>query len=305
MTGATKLEVEHNENESDTYKPNPFTVTAYIQNIGDGDAHDVTARLNLPSDMTIVDGEETIEIGDLPVNSNQKQVSWKIWVEPDSVYSKKTYSVTVAAANADAKTLQRNIEVPALQTNGPLKLFFYRNKISNTTNNLELDFRLSNSSDSPVNLNNYKARYYFIDETPDSNKEIQKYYCGNQNNGNVSVEVSYHSIPAPYKSNANAYLEFDFSKSNIKLNADGYLNIQCGMHSNNWSSINILNDFSAIDNNFNDETGLILWTKMPIYETSSGKKVWGTEPKESTEVAVPTMDISCLASAFNNDSIVE
>ena len=133
LTGATKLEVEHNENESDAYKPNPFTVTAYIQNIGDGEAHDVTARLNLPSDMTIVDGEETIELGDLPVNSNQKQVSWKIWVEPDSVYSKKTYSVTVAAENADAKTLQRSIEVPALQTNGPLKLYFNRNKISNTT----------------------------------------------------------------------------------------------------------------------------------------------------------------------------
>lgn len=304
LTGATKLEVEHNENESDAYKPNPFTVTAYIQNIGDGEAHDVTARLNLPSDMTIVDGEETIELGDLPVNSNQKQVSWKIWVEPDSVYSKKTYSVTVAAENADAKTLQRSIEVPALQTNGPLKLYFNRNKISNTTNNLELDFRLSNSSDSPVNLSNYKARYYFIDETPDSN-EIQKYYCGNQYNGNVNVEVSYHSIPAPYKSNANAYLEFDFSKSNITLNVDGYLNIQCGMHSSNWSSINILNDFSAIDNNFNDETGLILWTKIPIYEISSGKKVWGTEPKESTEAAIPTMNISCLASTLNNDSIVD
>ena len=305
LTGATKLEVEHNENESDTYKPNPFTVTAYIQNIGDGDAHDVTARINLPSDMTIVDGEETIDLGDLPVNSNQKQISWKIWVEPNSVSSKKTYSVTVAAANADAKTLQRNIEVPALQTNGPLKLYFNRNKISNTTNNLELDFRLSNSSDSPVNLSNYKARYYFIDEAPDSNKEIQKYYCGNQYNGNVNVEVSYHSIPAPYKSNANAYLEFDFSKSNITLNPDEYLNIQCGMHSSNWSSINILNDFSAIDNNFNDETGLILWTKIPIYEISSGKKVWGTEPKESAEVAVPTMDISCLASTLNNDSIVD
>ena len=305
LTGATKLEVEHNENESDTYKPNPFTVTAYIQNIGDGDAHDVTARLNLPSDMTVVDGEETIELGDLPVNSNQKQVSWKIWVEPDSVYSKKTYSVTVAAANADAKTLQRNIEVPALQTNGPLKLYFNRNKITNTTNNLELDFRLSNSSDSSVNLSNYKARYYFIDETPDSNKIIDKYYCGNQYNNSVNVNVSYHSIPAPYKSNANAYLEFDFSQSNITLKSDESLRIYYAMHSDNWSSINILNDFSAIDSNYNDETGLVLWTKMPIYEINSGKKVWGTEPKESTEVAVPTMNISCLASTLNNNSIVD
>ena len=121
----------------------------------------------------------------------------------------------------------------------------------------------------------------------------------------MNVEVSYHSIPAPYKSNANAYLEFDFSKSNIKLNSDGYLDIQCGMHSNNWSSINIFNDFSAIDNNFNNETGLILWTKMPVYEIISGKKVWGTEPKESSEVAVLAMNISCLASTLNNDRIVD
>ena len=44
---------------------------------------------------------------------------------------------------------------------------------------------------------------------------------------------------------------------------------------------------------------------MPVYEIISGKKVWGTEPKESSEVAVPAMNISCLASTLNNDSIVD
>lgn len=305
LTGATKLEVEHNEIESDTYNPNPFTVTAYIQNIGDGDAHDVTARLNLPSNMSIVEGKETVDLGDLAVNSNQRQVSWKVWVEPNAISSIKSYSVTVAAANADTKTLQRNIEVPALQTNGPLKLYFDRNRINNNSNNLELDFKLVNSSNATIDLNNYIARYYFIDETPDSNKIIDIYYCGNQYNNSVNVNASYHSIPAPYKNNANAYLEFDFSKSNITLDMAEDLRVYSAMHSSNWSSINILNDFSAIDSNYNDENGLILWTKMPIYEISSGKKVWGTEPKDASEVSVPTMSISCLANTINNDSIVD
>lgn len=305
LTGATKLAVEHNENETESYNPNPFTVTAYIQNVGNGNAQDVTARINLPNDMSIVEGNETVDLGDLAVNSSSKQLSWKVWVEPSSISSIKSYSVTVEAANVEAKTLQRNIEVPALQTNGPLKLYFNRAKIDNAFNNLEIDFKLENSSNNNVDLRNYKARYYFVDENPDLKKEIEKYYCGSQNNSAVDVKVSYHSIPAPYKSSANAYLEFDFSTSNTILHENEHLRVYYAMHTKNWSSINVLNDFSALDNNFNGETGLILWTKMPIYEISSGKKVWGSEPKESSGNIAPTMTISCSANKTNNDSAVD
>ena len=305
LTGATKLEVEHNPNETDSYNPNPFTVTAYIQNIGDGDAQNVSARLNLPSDMTIVEGVETVDLGDLAVNSSQKQVSWKVWVEPNSISSIKSYSVTVSASNVDAKTIQRNVEIPALQTNGPLKLYFYRSKLNNVSNNLEIDFTLENSSNNDVNLSNYKVRYYLIDENPDLEKTIEKYYCGNQYNNSVKVNVSYHEISAPYKNNANAYLEFDFSESNVTLHAGDHLRVYYAMHSKNWSSINILNDFSAIDNNYNNESGLILWTKIPVYEKNSNKKVWGNEPQNSSEVNIPSMDIYCSANILNNDSSVD
>lgn len=304
LTGATKLGIEHSENETDSYTPNPFTITAYIQNVGDGEAKNVSARLNLPSGMSIVEGNEIVELGDLPVNSKQQQVAWKVWVEPNPVSTSIPYSVTVTAANADAKTLQRSVEVPALQTNGPLKLYFYRSKLDLYSNNLNIDFKLENSSKTAVDLNNYIVRYYFIDENPDLKKEIDTYYCGNPNNNNVNIKISYHSIPAPYKSNANAYLEFDFSKSKFMLSPDDTIRVNCAMHTKNWSSIDILNDFSALDNNYNDETGLILWTKIPIYEKNSNKKVWGSEPKDSSEDIAPAMSITCSADTLSNDSIV-
>lgn len=289
------------------YKFSPQTVTyteTYIQNVGDGEAKNVSARLNLPSGMSIVEGNEIVELGDLPVNSKQQQVAWKVWVEPNPVSTSIPYSVTVTAANADAKTLQRSVEVPALQTNGPLKLYFYRSRLDLYSNNLNIDFKLENSSKTAVDLNNYIVRYYFIDENPDLKKEIDTYYCGNPNNNNVNIKISYHSIPAPYKSNANAYLEFDFSKSKFMLSPDDTIRVNCAMHTKNWSSIDILNDFSALDNNYNDETGLILWTKIPIYEKNSNKKVWGSEPKDSSEDIAPAMSITCSADTLSNDSIV-
>ncbi len=79
VSGASRLEVSHND-IGDSYTPNPFTVTAYIQNIGDGIANNVKARLNLPDNMSVIDDKTIVELGDLSVNSKQYQVSWKVWI---------------------------------------------------------------------------------------------------------------------------------------------------------------------------------------------------------------------------------
>jgi len=305
LTGATRLEVSHNDFETDSYSPNPFTVTAYIQNIGDGLANNVKAKLNIPDSMTIVDGEPTVELGDLEVNSKQYQVTWKVWVEPSVINTIESYSVTIFADNADTKTIQRNIEIPALQDNGPLKLYLNKSCIDSNSVILPLDFKLENSSNDSIDISNYIVRYYFIDEAPNANKIFDVYHCGNQSVNNVPLNITYHSISAPYKNQANAYLEFDFSRASLFLDTNEDIRIYVGIHTNDWHEMLSSNDFSAINSNYNDKQDFILWTKIPIYEKNTGKRVWGTEPKDGIENANPNLMIKCIANKLSNDSVVD
>lgn len=305
LTGATRLEVSHNDFETDSYNPNPFTVTAYIQNVGDGSANNVKAKLNIPDSMAIVDGEQTVDLGNLAVNSKQYQVTWKIWVEPSAVDTVESYSVTVSADNADAKTIQRNIEIPALQDSGPLKLYLNRSLLDQSSTMMRLDFKLENGSNNLVDISNYIARYYFIDEAPNINKIFDIYYCGNQSVNNIPVNITYHSIPAPYKKQANAYLEFDFSNVSLFLANNEHLRINFGMHTDTWHTMLPSNDFSAVDSNYNGEEDLILWTKMPVYEKNTGKRIWGTEPKDGAENVDPQATIKCVSNTLINDSAVD
>lgn len=305
LTGATRLEVSHNDFETDSYNPNPFTVTAYIQNVGDGSANNVKAKLNITDSMAIVDGEQTVELGNLAVNSKQYQVTWKIWVEPSALDTIESYSVTVSADNADAKTIQRNIEIPALQGSGPLKLYLNRSLLDKSSSMVYFDLKLENGSDNSVDISNYIARYYFVDETPDNNKIIDVYYCGSQTANNIPINITYHKIPAPYKNQANAYLEFNFSNKSLSLLPNKYLEIKCGMHTNNWNTIRTSNDFSAINNNYNGEEGFLLWTKMPVYEKYTGRRIWGVEPKDGAENVNPQATIRCVSSTVSNDSAVD
>lgn len=305
LTGATRLEVLHNDSQTDSYAPNPFTITAYIQNVGDGLAKNVKAKLNIPDNMMIVDSEQDVVLGDLSVNSKMYQVSWKVWVEPSTIEIIKSYSVTISSDNTDSKTIQRNIKIPPLQANGPLKLYLKKGIMDDSSTLQNLDFKIENSSDNSLNINNYVSRYYFVDESPESDKITDLYYCGNSSTNNVPVEITYHKIPAPYKNQANAYLEFDFSEADVIINSNDYLRVLTGIHTSGWDTIITSNDFSAIDNSYNGETGFVLWTKMPIYDKSNFNKIWGAEPKDGYENAVPNLDISCIAHTLDKNNIVD
>lgn len=303
LSGASRLEVSHN-GTGDVYTPNPFTVTAYIQNIGDGIARNVKARLNIPDNMSIVGDESIVELGSLDINSKQYQVSWNVWVEPSSENKTSSYSVTVMSDNADTKTIQRNIYIPQLQENGPLKLYLRRNIINDESNRLHLNFKIENSSNDNININDYKVRYYFIDESPNSKKLIDKYYCGNIYGNNIPVNITYHKLSAPFKNQANAYLEFDFLDSSTILNDNDYIIVNCGVYTNDYCTMLNTNDFSVINNNYRGEDGFVLWTKMPIYEINSTKRIWGSEPKDNNNDVSPKLTIYCLANTINEDSIV-
>ncbi len=207
------------------------------------------------------------------------------------------------ADNADAKTIQRNIYIPKLQKTGPLKLYLKRNIIRDESNILQLVFKLENSSSENVKINDYKARYYFVDETPDSIKLIDKYYCGNNYGNNVPVNITYHRLSAPFKTQANAYLEFDFLEATNVLGENDSVIINCGVYTTNYSAMLNTNDFSVINSNYDGEEGYVLWTKMPVYDID-GTRIWGSEPNDNVDDAFPELTISCLANTINEDSVV-
>lgn len=111
ITGPQKIQKDSNGN----YTPNPATVTAYIQNIGDAPAENVQLELLHALKMKLVDGQnKIIQVGTLGVGET-KQVSWQVEFLPLEDAATLSYGVRMTSSNADTKTLNMNVEVPAHQ----------------------------------------------------------------------------------------------------------------------------------------------------------------------------------------------
>ncbi|WP_052352934.1 alpha/beta fold hydrolase [Neobacillus dielmonensis] len=108
LTGPKVIELD----DSGKYKPNPTTITAYFQNIGNQAANDVELSLLLPSGMKLVDGQVDSQVGTLQPGEI-KQVSWEVEIEPQAEETRLDYSVRLAASNAETKTLTQQVKVPA------------------------------------------------------------------------------------------------------------------------------------------------------------------------------------------------
>jgi pimeloyl-ACP methyl ester carboxylesterase len=108
LTGPRVLELD----ESGNYKPNPTTITAYFQNIGNQAANDVNLSLILPTGMKLIKGENDISIGVLQ-QGEIKQVSWEVEFEPQASETVLDYSVKLSASNAETKFLTQQVKVPA------------------------------------------------------------------------------------------------------------------------------------------------------------------------------------------------
>ncbi|MEP6743710.1 MAG: CHAP domain-containing protein, partial [bacterium] len=98
---------------SGQYSPNPFDVVATVLNNGTATATNVRLTLNLPTGLSLAAGSATQALGDLEVGK-ERQVSWSVLASPQSTQTTLTYSVDATASNAESKTIQRQITVPAL-----------------------------------------------------------------------------------------------------------------------------------------------------------------------------------------------
>ena len=303
MSGATKLDIIDDENGNQSYSPNPFTVTAYIQNIGTGTAYNTNIELVLPEDMSVVDGYNTIPLGDLPVSNKQKQVSWKVNVEPSSIDKIEKYGIIVTADNADTKTLEREIEIPAIDNND-LVLMLDRSTIVDG-NNLNLKFKIINNGVTPIPLNQIVSRYYFIDESPKTEKQFNCYSVQTNNPylylPSESLIVEKHDLDV-LRNGATSYYEFSFN-TNESIEPKQEIIVNIGINNYSWSKMVASNDFSALGDDTYPESGYVDWEYMPIFSTGDLiNPIWGIIPELNTEGLDPDLLVELDPNVVNNQN---
>lgn len=94
------------------YTPNPFVVTATLSNETATPASDVRATLNLPAGLTAREATTRV-VGDLPVGSGERIVSWTVTAAPQTRATTLDYSVTATTTGVAPKTVRRSLAVPA------------------------------------------------------------------------------------------------------------------------------------------------------------------------------------------------
>ncbi len=90
-----------------------FSVTASLFNTGGVEATNVTATINLPSGLSLVEGNATTEFGNMQANGGDYTV-WPIHVDNLPAGDVFFYTITVDADNAPAKIIERMIQINKL-----------------------------------------------------------------------------------------------------------------------------------------------------------------------------------------------
>lgn len=86
-----------------------FSVVAYVQNTGEGDARDVVAEIKLPKGLELVGSPAQVKLSDLAVNDT-KQAGWQVRAENNADGS-LTYEVEVTAINSKPNRVQRAVRI--------------------------------------------------------------------------------------------------------------------------------------------------------------------------------------------------
>ena len=97
----------------DVYSPDSFSVNAWVQDVGTGDASNVQAKIALPAELRLVSGSATMALGSLAV-SEEKQATWKVHAIPQGTAKTVFYRVTAWADGVPAKTVTRSLALPAV-----------------------------------------------------------------------------------------------------------------------------------------------------------------------------------------------
>ncbi|RCX18767.1 cellulose binding domain-containing protein [Anaerobacterium chartisolvens] len=169
---------------------------------------------------------------------------------------------------------------------GSLKLQVYHAGKGDRENTLYIWYKLYNTGDAPVKLEDAKIRYYYTVD----NEERQSFFCDWSSVGSTYVKASFQRINVGIE-NADCFLEIGFKSGAGVLGPGEGAELQCRVANSSWTSYSQFNDYSFDRGN----TGYRDWDRAVIY--INGDRAWGTEPIAAPEgiTLVPglsSMDIS-------------
>jgi len=95
------------------YSPNPFTVTAFVQNMKEVTINGVSTTITLPSGLTLASGSATQVIGTLDPDEIGS-VNWQVLAADQATETTLTYTVSAIATDISEKTVTKSITLPAL-----------------------------------------------------------------------------------------------------------------------------------------------------------------------------------------------
>jgi hypothetical protein len=99
------------------YSPNPFTVTAFTENLGTDTATSTTLSLTLPPGLALAGRDTAVHgLGDLAPGATTS-TAWQVTASAQASQTVLTYLVTADATNAPSKVVSRSITLPAVATN--------------------------------------------------------------------------------------------------------------------------------------------------------------------------------------------
>lgn len=122
------------DRESGNYKPNPFTVTAYVKNNKSEEICNTIATLNLPvnSHLSVV-GDKSVAVQNILPNG-EKTVTWRVLAAPQDTDKTLNYNITVSSTGNETIKKELSIFLPAILINQEGRI-----SLNETTVTLDVD----------------------------------------------------------------------------------------------------------------------------------------------------------------------
>ena len=109
VTGPLNLDVVNG-----AYNPNPFTVTAYVQDVSTNVINDVSISINLPAGLSLEPGSPATQTIST-LNPNEiRSVSWSVRAANQANEQLFSYDITATASGISERKVTRSVLVPAL-----------------------------------------------------------------------------------------------------------------------------------------------------------------------------------------------
>ncbi|CAI6051823.1 hypothetical protein PAECIP112173_01423 [Paenibacillus sp. JJ-100] len=143
----------------------------------------------------------------------------------------------------------------------------YNGNTSASTNGIAPKFKLINSGNTAINLNDVKVRYYYTV----NGEEAQTFWSDWASIGSANVTSQFVKLTTPV-SGADYYVEVGFKNSAGTLNPGESAEIQGRFSKNNWSNYNQTDDYSFM------ATGNQYANQNKVTGYINNQLVWGMEP---------------------------